>query len=147
MKKSDICVVAFMYGVCALFFSMTLKLKPAAQIYPKFVISLLAVLTTLYVIKMVMDAKKYGVQNGFDEVFAGFQAQQFFKVVVMILAFVVMLKVFGFYIAAAVFMLVTLYLLKVPKLHNVIATVVIIAIVYFAFTEFLGVRLPKGMFF
>ena len=147
MKKSDFCVVGFMYAVCALFFSMTLKLKPAAQIYPKFVISLLAGLTTMYLIKMLMSAKKNGVSNGFNEVFSGFLPAQFFKVLGMIIVFVVMLKVLGFYIAAAFFMVVTLWLLKVPHLHNAIATVAIIGIVYLAFTMFLGVRLPSGMLF
>lgn len=147
LKKSDLCVVGFMYAVCVLFFSMTLKLKPAAQIYPKFVIGLLFGLTTMYVVKMIMDAKKHGVSSGFDEVFKGFQPAQFFKVLAMIIVFVAMLKVLGFYIAAAFFMVVTLWLLKVPHLHNAIATVAIIGIVYLAFTMFLGVRLPSGMLF
>ena len=34
--------------------------------------------------------------------------------------------------------------LKVPYLHTAIAVVVILALVYFAFAKFLGVRLPKG---
>ena len=67
MKKTDIGVVGFMYGVCILFLVMTLQLKKAAQTYPLFIITLLALLTTLYVYNMVKDAKRLGVTSGLEE--------------------------------------------------------------------------------
>ena len=41
-------------------------------------------------------------------------------------------------------MAVVLLYLKVPYLHSAIAIVAIVALVYFAFGKFLGVKLPVG---
>jgi hypothetical protein len=41
-------------------------------------------------------------------------------------------------------MAVVLLYLKVPPLYAAIAVVVIIALIYFAFQKFLGVKLPVG---
>lgn len=146
MKKTDIGVVAFMYAVCALFLSMTLKLKPAAQTYPLFIIALLAGLTTLYVIQMIRAAKKEGVTSGWED-FKDFVPKQFFPVLAMIVVYLVLMYFIGFYLSTLIFMVTCLLYLKVPKLHTVIATVAIILLVYCAFTLFLKVKLPAGLLF
>lgn len=146
MKKTDIGVVAFMYAVCALFLSMTLKLKPAAQTYPLFIIALLAGLTTLYVIQMIRAAKKEGVTSGWED-FKDFVPKQFFPVLAMIVVYLVLMYFIGFYLSTLIFMVTCLLYLKVPKLHTVIATVAIILPVYCAFTLFLKVKLPAGLLF
>lgn len=147
MKKTDIGVVAFMYGICILFFSMTVKLKPAAQTYPTFIICLLAGLTTLYVIQMIRAAKREGITSGIDEVFEGFLPKQFLPIFAMILLYLVGMYLIGFYISTTVFMIGCLLYLKVPKLHIVISTIVVVGLVYCAFTAFLGVKLPAGLLF
>lgn len=58
MKKTDIGVVAFVYAVALFFLSMTLKLPKPAQAYPLFIIVLLLALTTLYVVQMIIGARK-----------------------------------------------------------------------------------------
>lgn len=87
MKKTDIGVVGFMYGVCVLFLVMTLRLKKAAQTYPLFIITLLALLTTLYVYNMVKDAKRLGVTSGLEEVFGETLPGQFAPVMAMIVGY------------------------------------------------------------
>jgi len=146
MKKTDIGVVGFMYAVCALFLVMTLQLKPAAQTYPLFIIILLAGLTTIYLVQMILGAKKNGVTSGLED-FADFLPKQFFPVLAMVIAYLVLMYFVGFYIATLVFMVACLVYLKVPKLHIVITTVVILALVYCAFTLFLRVKLPAGLLF
>lgn len=146
MKKTDIGVVGFMYAICALFLVMTLQLKPAAQTYPLFIIVLLAGLTTVYLVQMILGAKKNGVTSGLED-FADFLPRQFFPVLAMVIGYLVVMYFVGFYIATLVFMVACLLYLKVPKLHIVISTVVILALVYCAFTLFLRVKLPAGLLF
>ena len=73
MKKTDIGVVAFMYAVCAFFYAYSGKLTAESKTYPMFTITLLFALTTLYLIQMIISARKFGVESGADEVFAGFK--------------------------------------------------------------------------
>jgi len=146
MKKTDIGVVGFMYAVCALFLVMTLQLKPAAQTYPLFIIILLAGLTTIYLVQMILGAKKTGVTSGLED-FADFLPKQFFPVLAMVIGYLVLMYFVGFYIATLAFMVACLLYLKVPKLHIVISTAVILALVYCAFTLFLRVKLPAGLLF
>lgn len=145
MKKTDIGVVGFMYAVCGLFYYMTLELKEAAQIYPRFIIALLFILTTLYVIQMGIAAKKHGIINDVKETFAGFLPKQFFVILAMIITYLVLMYNVGFYISTTLFMVSCLLFLKVPKWQIAVTTLVIIGLVYGAFTQFLGVRLPAGV--
>lgn len=146
MKKTDIGVVGFMYAVCLLFLVMTLQLKPAARIYPLFIIALLAGLTTLYLVQMILGAKKNGVTSGLED-FEDFVPKQFFPVLVMIICYLVLMYFVGFYISTVLFMVACLLFLKVPKWQGAIATVAIVALVYCAFTLFLKVKLPVGLLF
>ena len=144
MQKTDIGVVVVMYAICAFFYSMTVKLSEDSQTYPLFTIALLFGLTTLYLVQMLVRAKKYGVESGRDKVFAGFQPLQFFVCVALVFVYLILMKYFGFYISTVVFMLAVLLFLRVKVLHTVIVVVAINVLVYFAFTKFLGVRLPVG---
>jgi hypothetical protein len=60
-------------------------------------------------------------------------------------AYVLLINVLGFYIATALFLIGLLLYLKVPYLATAITVAVILALVYFAFAKFLGVKLPKGL--
>ena len=144
MRKTDIGVVAFMYLVCAYFYSQTVTFKADSQTYPKFTIILLFGLTTLYLLQMVVAAKKHGVESGVDKVFKDLQLKQLLVCLVGAIAYVVLMHFFGFYISTVIFMAAVLLYLKVPYLHSAIAIVAILALVYFAFGKFLGVRLPVG---
>ena len=147
MKKTDIGVVGFMYAVCAFFYVYSLDLKKGSETYPRFTIVLLFGLTTLYLINMIIAAKKHGVESGVDEVFEGFQPVQFFVSVALTIVYFFMMKYLGFFVATTVFMIVTLAYLKVPVLHSAIAVVAVDLLIYLAFVEFLGVKLPKGLLF
>ena len=144
MKKTDIGVVVFMYLVCGYFYSETVKLKASSQTYPKFTIILLFGLTTLYLVQMLVAAKKHGVESGVNEVFKDFVPVQFFFCLGATVLYLVCIYFFGFYISTVVFMVAVLLFLKVPPLYTAIAVVVIVALIYFAFGKFLGVKLPVG---
>lgn len=145
MKKTDIGVVAFMYAVCAFFYVYSFDLSESSKSYPIFTIVLLFGLTTLYLIQMIIAAKKYGVESGTDSVFAGFLPKQFILSVVLTLAYVFLVDVLGFFTATTLFMIASFVYLKVPVLHSVIALVSMDLLIYLAFVLFLGVRLPAGI--
>jgi len=147
MKKTDIGVVGFMYAVCAFFYVYSFDLKQGSETYPRFTIILLFGLTTLYLINMILAAKKHGVESGVNEVFDGFQPKQFFISLVLILIYFLMMKYLGFFVATTAFMLAALVYLKVPMLHTAIAIVAVDVLIYLAFVQFLGVRLPRGLLF
>ena len=74
----------------------------------------------------------------------GFQAKQFFVCLIATILYLVCIYYFGFYISTVVFMVAVLLFLKVPPLYTAITVVVIVALIYFAFQKFLGVKLPVG---
>jgi uncharacterized membrane protein YhdT len=145
MKKTDIGVVLFMYAVCGFFYYHLTKLKASSQTYPRFTIILLFALTTMYLVKMLIQAFKNGVHKGKDEAFKTFQPAQFFVSLGLVVLYVVMINFIGFYIATLIFMTALLLYLKVPKLHALIAVVAIMLLIYFAFGMFLKVKLPEGV--
>ena len=145
MKKTDIGVVGFMYGVCILFFVLSLDLKPEAQTYPRFIMAVLVALTTLYVIQMIFAARRYGVTSGVEEIFAGFLPKQFFCILAMIIVYLILMYLVGFYISTVLLMVGCLLFLQVPKWQIAASTLVIIGMIYGTFTLFLGVKLPIGL--
>ena len=143
MKKTDIGVVAFFYMVSAYFYSQTIKLPESSQTYPRFTVILVFGLTTLYLIQMIARAVKNGTESGADD-FKDFQAVQFIVCFCATILYLILIHFFGFYIATVVFMVGVLLFLRVKPIAIVISVAVIIALIYFAFQKFLGVRLPVG---
>lgn len=146
MKKTDIGVVAVFYAICAFFLVMTLQLPKAAQLYPLFIILLLAGLTTIYLVQMILKAKKEGVTSGLED-FKDFLPRQFLPVLLMIVLYLAAMYFVGFYLSTLVFMAACLLYLKVPKWQSAITVAAIVALVYCAFTLFLRVKLPVGLLF
>lgn len=147
MKKTDLGVIAFMYGICIWFALMNQKLPADAQIYPRFIIIVLATLTTFYLIKNLIEAKRKGVTNGFSELFKGFLPKQFFPVLGLAIGYLVALFLIGFYPATAIFMVLVLLFLKIKPVTIVITTVAILAIVFVTFNIVLKVHLVSGLLF
>ena len=147
MKKTDIGVVAFMYAVCAFFYAYSYKLTEESKTYPMFTIALLFALTTLYLIQMIINARKFDVESGTDEVFAGFKPMQFIVSIALTLVYFLMIKYLGFFSATIIFMFASLLYLKVHIVPTVISVLVINLLIYFAFVKFLGVKLPSGLLF
>ena len=143
MKKTDIGVVAFFYLVSAYFYSQTIKLPESSQTYPRFTVILVFGLTTLYLIQMIANAVKNGTESGAED-FKDFQPLQFIVCFCATILYLILIHFFGFYIATVVFMVGVLLFLRVKPLAILLSVAVIIALIYFAFQKFLGVRLPVG---
>ena len=147
MKKTDIGGGVFMYACCAFFSAYRSKLNAGSKTYPLFTITLLFGLTTLYLFQMILAARKYGVESGVDTVLAGFKALQFTLSLVLTIVYFFLVKYLGFFSATTIFMIASFIYLKVPVLHSVIALVAMNLLIYLAFVQFLGVRLPAGILF
>ena len=147
MKKTDIGVVGFMYAVCAFFYVYSFDLSDSSKSYPRFTIVLLFGLTTLYMIQMVLRARKFGVESGVDEIFEGFQTKQFFVSIALVVVYFFMMKFLGFFSATTIYLVAALVYLRVPVVHSVITVVGVDVMIYLAFVLFLGVKLPKGLLF
>ena len=133
MKKTDIGVVVFMYAVCAFFYAYSYKLTEESKTYPMFTIALLFALTTLYLVQMIINARKFGVESGADEVFAGFKPVQFIVSIVLTLVYGDKRRNYMY--------------LKVHIVPAFISVLVMNLLIYFAFVKFLGVKLPSGLLF
>lgn len=147
MKKTDIGVVGFMYAVCAFFYVYSYDLSDSSKSYPRFTIILLFGLTTLYLVQMVLRARKFGVESGVDEIFEGFQAKQFFVSFALVIVYFLLMKYLGFFSATIIYLIAALVYLRVPVVHSVITVIGVNVMIYLAFVMFLGVKLPKGLLF
>ena len=102
MKKTDIGVVGFMYAVCAFFYVYSYQLTAESKKYPMFTIILLFGLTTLYLVQMIIAARKFGVESGVNEVFEGFKPAQFFVSLALTIVYFLMMKYLGFFTATVI---------------------------------------------
>ena len=144
MQKTDIGVVGFMYAVCAFFYAYLQELPEDSQTYPMFTIVLLFGLTTLYLVTMLVKAKKYGTESGTD-MFKTFVAPQFFFCLAMVILYLIGIKFLGFFTSTTIFMVAVMLFLKVKWQHLAIAVVSMDVLLYLAFVMFLKVTLPKGI--
>ena len=104
MQKTDIGVVVFMYAVCGFFYAYSSKLSDTSRTYPKFTIALLFFLTSFYLVQMILNARRFGVESGVDTVFAGFKPVQFIVSVALILVYFFLMKYVGFFVSTTLFM-------------------------------------------
>ena len=64
MKKSDIILVAAVYAITAFFFVMVLQYPSDVRIYPIFIMTVLAVLTTMHLVGcLVKFAREKKIEN------------------------------------------------------------------------------------
>ncbi|MCI6259040.1 MAG: tripartite tricarboxylate transporter TctB family protein [Spirochaetia bacterium] len=146
MKKSDIILTVAIYIITAFFFAMVMQYEPAVRIYPCFVMGVLFVLNTIYLIKcMIVFAKEKKIENDFAEMFKDFEIRQYLFVFFASLAYVVLICLAGFYIATLIYLTGVLKFLKVPVKYILITVVVFGCIIYGAFSQFLHVPLPAGL--
>lgn len=148
MKRSDIGLSVIIYAVIASFFIMTIQLKRDAQIYPITVMSILFILNTAYLVQCFWKKKKSGMAiiNDSLQLFEGFQAKQFFYILLTSIIYLFLIETVGFYIATMAYIIAVLVFLKVTYKYILITVVAFGCLVYGAFTLFLHVPLPTGIF-
>ena len=144
MKKTDIGVVAFMYCVCIFFYWYLQQVPKDSHMYPLFTILLLFGLTTLYLVQMLVNARKNGTEPG-TEMFEGFQPTQFFFCLGSVILYLFGIIYIGFFVSTALYMAIVMIFLKVNWKYSIIAIVAMEVLLYVAFVIFLKVKLPSGI--
>ena len=134
MKKSELAIVFFMLAFCGFFYHETLLLPEKAQHYPLFVISLLAVLSVLQLVKMLTGCH-------------GHLPRQFVTFFLASILFFVGMYFIGFYLTAILYMGFMMHYFKIEKKYIVLTTAVLLALIYGVFSESLNVPLPVGELF
>lgn len=148
MKKSDIGLTAAIYCILAFFFALTTQYKPEVRIYPYFVMGVLFTLNTVYLVKCVISfIKEKKIENDYTTIFKDFHPKQFIAVFLFSLVYVIGISVIGFYPASFLYLIGTLYFLKVRLPAIAITVIVFGCVIFFAFSKFLRVPLPGGLFF
>lgn len=148
MKKSDIGLTAAVYCIVAFFFTLTMQYKPEVRIYPYFVMGVLFTLNTLYLAKCIISfIKEKKIGNDYKTIFKDFQPKQFTAVFLFSLIYVIGIDIIGFYPASFLYLVGTLYFLRVRLPVIAITVIVFGCVIFFAFSKFLRVPLPGGLFF
>lgn len=147
MKRSNLGVVVFMYGVCLFFYLLVTTLPDEARTYPLTILSCLAILNSCFLLRELLALKRQGLINDLPEVFAGFKAGQFFFVLLACMAYMALLPLLGFYVTSLAFLVICMAFLRVPKLPLLLTIVALAALIYAVFTLFLKVPLPVGRLF
>ncbi|MCR5813563.1 MAG: tripartite tricarboxylate transporter TctB family protein [Desulfovibrio sp.] len=147
MKRSDLGVVLFMYGVCLLFYFLVTTLPEEAKTYPLTILACLAILNTCFLLRGLVALKRQGLLNDLPEVFTGFKGGQFFFVLLACLAYMACLPYLGFYVTSLAYLVLCMAFLRVPKLPLFLTIACLAALIYAVFTLFLKVPLPVGRLF
>lgn len=148
MKKSDIGLTAAVYCILAFFFALTTQYKPEVRIYPYFVMGVLFTLNTVYLVKCVISfIKEKKIENDYTTIFKDFHLKQFIAVFLFSLVYVIGISVIGFYPASFLYLIGTLYFLKVRLPAIAVTVIAFSCVIFFAFSKFLRVPLPGGLFF
>ena len=147
MKRSDLGVVVFMYGVCLFFYLLVRTLPEEAQTYPLTILCSLAILNSCFLLRELLAWRREGLINDLPKVFAAFKAGQFFFVLLSCMAYMALLPFFGFYVTSLVYLVACMTFLGVPKLPLVLTIASLAALIYAVFTLFLKVPLPVGRLF
>lgn len=148
MKKSELAIVVFMLAFCGFFYHETLLLPEKAQHYPLFVISFLAVLSVLQLVKMLIGCHgHFSLVSDADVVWKDFLPRQFVTSFLASILFFVGMYFIGFYLTAVLYIGFMMHYFKIEKKYIVLTTAVLLLLIYGVFSESLNVPLPVGELF
>lgn len=146
MKRSDIYICGFMYLFSLFFLALTQEFPLEVRHYPHFVIGLLLLLTTIRASHMVRDYRRtHSIVNDMPELFSGFLPKQFWVTFGAFILFFLLMYFLGFYIAALIYLLITLRYFKIRPLYIGMVLIFMAVLVYATFDTFLNVPLPMGV--
>jgi putative tricarboxylic transport membrane protein len=145
MKKTELAVVLFMLAFCGFFYHETLALPENAQSYPLFVITLLAVLSVLQLVKMLVSCHgHFSLVSDADIVWKGFLPRQFMTFFIASVLFFVGMYFIGFYPTAVLYMGFMMHYFHIERKYILLTIVVLLVVIYAVFSESLNVPLPVG---
>lgn len=140
MRKYDKFLTIGLFILEAFYFILIKQLPPKAARYPYFVLGLMVFLTLLLAINTFIIKPK----NTEEDKFKGNLYGQFFFVIVLSAVYVVLIDIIGFFVTTAIYLFVTMVILKSNIKWSIVVSIVFPIFLYLVFVSFLKVPVPRG---
>lgn len=139
MRKVDLLLGFILLAICGVFYFMISRLPEKAILYPIFVTSLLLFLTIIHL--LITYFKKSDEES---TAFKDLEIKQLFFVLGLSGLYVAMINIVGYITSTLLYVLATLFGLKVKKSVSVAISIGFAIFIYVLFKILLRVPLPKG---
>ena len=144
MRKYDKFLTIGLFILEAFYFILIKQLPPKAARYPYFVLGLMVFLTLLLAINTFLIKPKPKNTEEEEDKFKGNLYGQFFFVIVLSAVYVVLIDIIGFFVTTAIYLFVTMIVLKSNIKWNIVVSIVFPIFLYLVFVLFLKVPVPRG---
>lgn len=149
IKHLNIILVAFLLVFCLIFGKSADSITAPADVYPKAIVTMIAVLAIILLLQTVITKKGDTEANPF----AGLKFNKIFCTIFCTLLYYVGIQMLGFYVSSFLFLIGLILLLDHHKQKSwkeygciVLLCLVVICIIYLGFHVFLRVPTPAGWF-
>ena len=142
MRKYDKFLTIGLFILEAFYFLLIKQLPPKAARYPYFVLGLMVFLTLLLAINTFIIKPKNTEEE--EDKFKGNLYGQFFFVIVLSAVYVVLIDIIGFFVTTAIYLFVTMVILKSNFKWSIVVSIVFPIFLYLVFVSFLKVPVPRG---
>ena len=144
MRKYDKFLTIGLFILEAFYFILIKQLPAKAARYPYFVLGLMVFLTLLLAINTFIIKPKNAEEDKGEDQFKGNLYGQFFFVIVLSAVYVVLIDIIGFFVTTAIYLFVTMVILKSNIKWNIVVSIVFPIFLYLVFVLFLKVPVPRG---
>ena len=144
MRKYDKFLTIGLFILEAFYFLLIKQLPPKAARYPYFVLGLMVFLTLLLAINTFLIKPKNTEENKEEDQFKGNLYGQFFLVIALSTVYVILIDIIGFFVTTAIYLFVTMVILKSNIKWNIVVSIVFPIFLYLVFVLFLKVPVPRG---
>ena len=144
MRKYDKFLTIGLFILEAFYFLLIKQLPPKAARYPYFVLGLMVFLTLLLAINTFLIKPKNTEEEKGEDQFKGNLYGQFFFVIVLSAVYVVLIDIIGFFVTTAIYLFVTMVILKSNIKWSIVVSIVFPIFLYLVFVSFLKVPVPRG---
>lgn len=140
MRKVNLILSATLIVASGLIYYMISQLPREAVLYPIFVTTLFLILSMVLLYKSYFDKEKEEESS-----FKNLEFKQLLFVLISSGLYIVLINIMGYIFATFVYVLITLFGLKIKKINSLIISIGFCLFVYVVFKVFLNVPLPKGI--
>ena len=144
MRKYDKFLTIGLFILEAFYFILIKQLPAKAARYPYFVLGLMVFLTLLLAINTFIIKPKNIEEDKEEDKFKGNLYGQFFFVIVLSAVYVVLIDIIGFFVTTAIYLFVTMVILKSNIKWSIVVSIVFSIFLYLVFVSFLKVPVPRG---
>jgi hypothetical protein len=130
---------------------MTGDMPEGSAFFPKIILTIFAFFGVLVFIQGVRKSKVYNSENAKkmeEEIFSFLKIKTPMAALLIVLVYVALLKILGFFSATSLFIIAFMYFYQVRSIKKIILTLIGVNVfVYLLFVLQLNVAFPKGLLF